>query len=93
MERGVPLPNLLTLLIAGGVFLFLVVIQLIARTRKPVQRAVGGVFVGVGTLAAVNIAGFFTGVSIPISLLSVGVSAAAGIPGVTLMLLLNLLLS
>lgn len=85
------MPDLLTLLIAGGVFLLLVVIQLIARARKPVQRAVGGVFVGWGALAAVNITGFFTGVTLPLSALSIGVAGAAGIPGVTLMLLLNLL--
>ena len=85
------MPDLQTILIACGVFLLLIVIQVILRAKKPVQRAAGGVCVGLCTLAAVNFAGFFTGVGIPLSALSIGVSAAGGIPGVTLLLLLNLL--
>ncbi len=85
------MPNMIAVLSACGVFLFLVVIQVIIRSRHPVQRAVGGMCIGVGALIAVNVAGFFTGVTIPFSLLSIGVSAAAGIPGVTSLLLLNLL--
>ena len=36
-------------------------------------------------------AGGFTGVTLPVSLLSLGVSAGLGIPGVTMLLLLNLI--
>ena len=85
------MPNTIVLLSACGVFLFLVVIQVIIRSRHPVQSAVGGMCVGIGALIAVNVAGIFTDVTIPFSLLSIGVSAAAGIPGVTSLLLLNLL--
>lgn len=45
---------------------------------------------GVVSLLAVNLAGFFTGVTLPVSTLSLSVAAAGGIPGVTLMLLLNM---
>ena len=46
--------------------------------------------IGVLTLFAVNLTGTFTGVTLPISTLSLLVSAIGGIPGVTLMLGLNL---
>ena len=57
----------------------------------PVQRAIGGIVMGLCALVAVNLTGVFTGVSIPLSPLAIGVSGAAGIPGVTLLLLLNLI--
>ena len=45
---------------------------------------------GAGTLTAINLTAGFTGVYIPVSLLSVLVSVIGGIPGVTLLLALNL---
>ena len=47
--------------------------------------------VGRGALLAVNLSGYVTGVHLPLNPLSIGVSAVGGIPGVTTMLLLNLL--
>ena len=44
------------------------------------------------SLLAVNLTGVFTGVSLPLSPLSLGVAGTAGLPRVTLLLLLNLLL-
>ena len=82
--------SLILVLSACGVFGLLVLIQVIVKAQKPVQRALGGVIVGLFALAAVNLTGFFTGVSLPLSPLTIGVSGAAGIPGVTLLLLLNL---
>lgn len=84
--------GLVLVLTACGVFGLLVVIQLIVRSPRPVQRAAGGVITGLAALAAVELTGFFTGVSLPLSPLTIGVSGAAGIPGVTMMLLLNLIL-
>lgn len=84
--------DVILLLTACGVFGLLVVIQLVVRAPRPVQRAAGGVITGLFALAAVNLTGFFTGVSLPLSPLTIGVSGAAGIPGVTMMLLLNLIL-
>lgn len=85
--------DILPWLLAAGIFGLLVVIQLAVRTKKPIQRAAGGVLVGLCALLAVNVTGAFTGVSLPLSPLSLGVAGTAGLPGVTLLLLLNLLLS
>lgn len=74
-----------------GVFLLLVIIQVIMKSKRPVRHAVGGVLTGLCTLAVVDLTGVFTGVSLPISPLTIGVSGVAGIPGVTLLLLLNLI--
>lgn len=46
--------------------------------------------IGAGLLTAINLTSGFTGVSIPVSFLSVAVSVIGGLPGVTLLLLLNL---
>lgn len=79
-------------LIALGIFGLLVIIQVAVKAKKPVQRAAGGVLVGLCALLAVNVTGAFTGVSLPLSPLAIGVAGTAGLPGVTLLLLLNLLL-
>lgn len=81
----------MVILVGLGVFALLVLLQVIVRAAHPVQRALGGVAMGLCALAAVNLTGFFTGVSVPLSPLAIGVSGAAGIPGVTLLLLLNLI--
>lgn len=81
----------MVILVGLGVFALLVLLQVIIRAAHPVQRALGGVAMGLCALAAVNLTGFFTGVSVPLSPLAIGVSGAAGIPGVTLLLLLNLI--
>lgn len=73
-----------------GVFLLLVMIQAIMKSKRPVRGAIGGVLTGFLTLAVVDLTGMFTGVTIPVSPLALGVSGVAGIPGVTLLLLLNL---
>lgn len=86
------MPSLILVLSACGVFALLVVIQVIVKAPKPVQRAAGGVIMGLCALAVVNLASLFTGVSLPLSPLTIGVSGAAGIPGVTMLLLLNLIL-
>lgn len=65
-----------------GVFALLVLLQAIVRAAHPVQRAIGGIVMGLCALVAVNLTGVFTGVSIPLSPLAIGVSGAAGIPGV-----------
>ena len=68
------------------------VIHLIAKNKKPVRRAFLSSLSGFLSLIALNALGTFTGVTIPISLLSSAISIAGGVPGVTLMLLLNVLL-
>lgn len=85
------MPTWLTICIAAGVFGLLVVIQLIVRSKHPFRSTVTGILTGWCALAAVNLSGLITGVTLPLSMLNIGVSAVAGIPGVTMLLLLNLL--
>jgi pro-sigmaK processing inhibitor BofA len=84
------LPDEYLALCIVGVFLLLVVIQVIMKVRHPFRHAVGGILTGLCALAVVDLTGMFTGVSLPISPLTLGVSGVAGIPGVTMLLLLNL---
>ncbi len=85
------MPQWVIWLIAGIVFLLLVIVQVVVQAKKPVRKAIGGILTGIIALVAVNISGFFTGVTLPVSLMTVGVSAVAGVPGVTLLLLLSLI--
>ena len=80
-------------LIGIGIFLLLVLIQVVMHVKKPVQHAVGGIAVGLCALLAVSLLSGFTGVSLSMSPLTIGVSSVAGIPGVTMLLFLNLLTS
>ena len=84
--------SLTGVILAIVIFLFLLFIQILVRAKKPLQKTFLGILTGIGTLVAVNISGMFTGVTLPISLLSVSVSAVAGISGVTTMLILNMIL-
>ncbi len=47
---------------------------------------------GAGTLCAVNLLSGITGVAVPLSVLSVLTAVVGGVPGVTLLLFLNLLI-
>lgn len=78
------------LLILLGTLLVFSVIHFIAKSKRPFRRALLSMAVGLGMLFAVNLTSGFTGVSIPVSLLSVLLSAIGGVPGVTLILALNL---
>lgn len=84
--------TLTCIIIAGIMFFLLFFIQILVRSKKPLQKTFLGIITGIGSLLAVNISGIFTGVTLPISLLSIAVSAVAGIPGVTTMLILNMIL-
>lgn len=75
----------------GGVLVLLVILQMCAGSKKPIRGAVGAILTGWAALMAVNLTGAFTGVYLPISTLSIGISAAAGIPGVTMMILLDMI--
>lgn len=79
-------------IILTGIFLTLVIIQLLVKSKKPVRKAISGILTGVFSLFAVNLLGIFTNVTLPISLLSLGISAVAGIPGVTMLLLLKIII-
>ena len=79
-------------IILASIFFTLVIIQLLIRSKKPIRKAVSGILTGLFSLFAVNLLGIFTNVTLPISLLSLGISAVAGIPGVTMLLLLKMVI-
>ncbi len=83
-----PLWGIVTIL--ASTLIIFAVIHYAGKNKRPVRRAFISMLSGIFTLLAVNLSAIFTGVSIPISLLSVLVSVTGGIPGVTLMLGLNL---
>lgn len=66
------------------------IIHKIDKHKKPVRRACVSLLTGVISLIFVNITGVFTGITLPISLLSVFTAIIGGIPGVTMLLTLNL---
>lgn len=73
-----------------GTLIIFAIIHFTGKNKRPLQRAFISMLTGILTLIAVNISGYFTGVFLPISLLSILISVIGGIPGVTLMLGLNL---
>ncbi len=61
------------------------------RTGKPVRFCLGSLLQGLCALAAVNVVGTFSGVSLGLSWFSVAGCAAFGVPGVVTMLFMRLL--
>ncbi len=80
-------------IILGTAFVLFIIIHKASKNKRPVTRAFLSVFSGAAALAAVDIASIFTGVYIPISLMSILVSLIGGIPGVTALLALNMILA
>ncbi|MGN0479687.1 MAG: pro-sigmaK processing inhibitor BofA family protein [Hominenteromicrobium sp.] len=58
---------------------------------KFIKRLLGSALLGVGALAALYALTPFTGIAVTVSRLSVLIAAVLGVPGVTLMVLLQLL--
>lgn len=75
------------------IFILLSIISHLTGVNKPCKKAILGMVLGILALCAVNLTGKFTGVTLPVSLLSLGISATGGIPAVTMMLLINLILT
>lgn len=55
------------------------------------KRLLGSALLGVGALAALYALMPYTGIAVTISRLSLGMAAVLGVPGVTLMVLLEML--
>lgn len=72
-------------------FILFIIIQKISKNKRPVKRAFLSMLSGVITLILIDVISVFTGVYIPVSLLSLAVSAVGGIPGVTALLAINLI--
>ncbi len=82
--------GILTVLLSA--YLLYAVLLVAAKNKRPLQRALLSMLSGVLTLFAINLTAGFTGVRLPVSLLSLLVSSVGGVPGVTLLLFLNLLI-
>ncbi len=76
---------------AVGAGILLAVVIALFRSGRPVRGLLGSSVQGICALAAVNVAGTFTGVSLGLNWLTGGVCAVLGIPGVITLLLLKLL--
>ena len=70
----------------------MVIVKKISGSRRPVRSALVSMLCGLVSLCAVNLFSPLTSVSLPVSRLSLLVSAILGIPGVTAMLLLQMIL-
>lgn len=68
---------------------FLFVVHAILRTPSPLWGALKSSLGGVASLILASFVSDFTGVSVPLSLFNIGVSALAGIPGVCMAITLN----
>ncbi|MBQ7218155.1 MAG: pro-sigmaK processing inhibitor BofA family protein [Ruminococcus sp.] len=78
-----------SVLILVAIFLIFSFIHYAAKKKKPFKRAFLSMLVGVLTLGVVNLISTLTTVYVPVTELSLTVSAAGGIPGVALMVLLS----
>lgn len=58
---------------------------------KFIKKLIGSVLLGVGALAVLHVLAPYTGVELGISRLSLSIAAVLGVPGVTLMVLLQML--
>ena len=76
---------------AVGVVIVLAVAVALFKTGRPVRGIVGSGAQGICALAAVNIAGAFTGVSLGLNLFSGLCCLVLGIPGVVGMLFMKLI--
>ena len=78
---------------AVGGLIALAVLVALFKSKRPVRGLVGSGAQGICALAAVNIAGAFTGVSLGLNLLSSLCCVVLGIPGVISLLILKLIMN
>ena len=79
------------LLGAGGAVFALAFLFSRAFVRRPLRSILAGGIQGACALAAVNITGAFTGISLGVNLFSGAVCLLFGVPGVVSLLLSNIL--
>ena len=80
---------LIAFIVSVGTFLVFSFIHFAAKKKKPFKRALLSILAGLLTLGVVNILSGMTGVYIPVTQLTLLTSAAGGVPGVALMVLLS----
>ncbi len=76
----------------GAAFLLFAFIHFISKIKRPFRRALLSMGSGPLMLLLVNMLSGLTKVNLPVSLLSLLTSAIGGVPGVTLLLFINLIL-
>ncbi len=79
------------LLASTGLGLSVFLLVALFRTGKPVRSLLGSTWHGACALAAVNVTGALTGVSLGLNWLSLVACASLGVPGVIGLLLLKLI--
>ena len=82
----------LIITICGIILITLTVVHIIMRSTHPVRSAVLSLIPGIAALICVNLSSAFTNVSLPVSPMSLSVSAVLGIPGVTALLIIQKIL-
>lgn len=85
--------NNLLILTALSILVFLFIIHLIIKSPRPILKALGSPISGILGLGFLNFINNFTGLSVPINLMSVTAASVLGIPGVGLMTILNSMFS
>lgn len=76
-----------------GIAIALAVLIALFRTNKPIRSLLGSGIQGICALAAVDVAGAFTGVSLGLNLFSGLCCLVLGIPGVIALLILKLIMN
>lgn len=79
-------------LIATALVCLLVVARCAAHQKHALRAVVGGALCGVAALAALALLSPYTGVQLPLNQFTAFAATVLGLPGVILVLLLNLLL-
>ncbi len=75
--------------ICAAVMLTLIIIHLIMRSKHPIRSSILSLIPGIVALMCVNLISGYTNVAIPVSPLSLSISAVLGIPGVTCLLIIQ----
>lgn len=78
-------------IIAAGIFCLLVTARAAACRHRPLLGILGGAVCGLAGLGAVALLGPLTGVTLPLNALTAGTAVILGLPGVILLMVLNLL--
>ena len=77
------------LLISGGICVSLLIGSALSGARQPLRCMLFHLLLGIASLLFVNLIGIFTGISLPLSLFHILVSAGGGPAGTALLLFLR----
>ncbi|MBQ8203205.1 MAG: pro-sigmaK processing inhibitor BofA family protein [Clostridia bacterium] len=70
----------------------LILLALYIKSRKPVKNLIVNAFSGIAVLVIINLSARFTGIHIPVNWWSVLTASGLGIPGVTGLILLQIIM-